>query len=148
MTSCRQMRDAIVATVRRQASDADRLRLEQHLSVCAACRAEKARWLLMEQLGEQAPQRLPSDARARVLCHLTSLPEQEDAVGGKARRFLPLLLASTATVGVAFVLLAVRGRHDSAIGAAGRDDGDRLGWSAHRLSRERVLQRAAGRAPG
>jgi anti-sigma factor RsiW len=52
MTSCRQMRRAILATMHRQASEAVRLRLEQHLAVCAACRAEKSRWLLVEHLEE------------------------------------------------------------------------------------------------
>jgi ferric-dicitrate binding protein FerR (iron transport regulator) len=120
MTACRRMRDAIVAVVRGQASEADRLRLELHLGECGSCRAEKARWLLVAHLQEQEPQRLSPDARARVLRHLTNLPEPEVVGIEKARRLLPLFYGAAATVAIAVALLVVlRSRHDPALGRAG-----------------------------
>jgi ferric-dicitrate binding protein FerR (iron transport regulator) len=77
MISCRQARETILGTVRRQSSEADRLWLEVHLNDCPACRTEKAQWSLLERLREEPTPRLGTDARARVLRHLTNLPPAE-----------------------------------------------------------------------
>jgi TolA-binding protein len=74
-----------LGTVRRQSSEADRLWLEVHLHSCPACRTEKAQWLLLERLREEPTPRLGTDARARVLRHLTDLPATEPSP--EPRRF-------------------------------------------------------------
>jgi hypothetical protein len=112
------MRRVIIATMHRQASEAVRLRLEQHLAVCAGCRAEKSRWLLVEHLEEQAPRYLSSAVRERILDHLTALPEAPMVRVGKAPRRLPLLWGAGAVAAVALALLVVLPRH--------RDDGRTL----------------------
>jgi len=82
---CRHARAAILATVRQQASEAERLCLEEHLQGCPACRAERAQWLLLERLRDEPAPHLGTEARARVLRHLTSLPRTEPA--REPRRF-------------------------------------------------------------
>ena len=109
MTSCSQARDAIIAVFRQQASEAARLRLEIHLGVCQSCRAEKARWHLLEQLRDEVPQRLGAEARNRVLQHITShrpasLETREHLVQTTRRFLTPFLLTTTA---VAVLVLAV-----------------------------------------
>jgi ferric-dicitrate binding protein FerR (iron transport regulator) len=76
MTSCRQARAAIMANVRQQASEAERLCLEEHLQVCPTCRTEKAQWRMMECLRDDAGARLSSDARSRILRTLMAVPQQ------------------------------------------------------------------------
>jgi len=140
MTACRRMRNAIVAVVRRQASEADRLRLEQHLTVCGACRAEKARWLLLEHLQEQEPQCLSSDARARILGHLTNLPEPDVVEVGRARRLFPLLWGTGAAAAVAIALLVfLPGLRDGAMGRAGSDRTDGIRPSETSVSEDRAI---------
>jgi ferric-dicitrate binding protein FerR (iron transport regulator) len=75
MSSCRQARSAILANVRQQASEAERLCLEEHLQTCLACRTEKAHWRLMEHLRDDASARLSSDARSRILRNLMAVPQ-------------------------------------------------------------------------
>ena len=107
MSSCRQARDAIIAVFRQQATEAESLHLELHLGVCQSCRAERAHWRLLEQLRDEAPQRLSTEARERVLQHITlRVPPKVEALEQKTRRFLPpFLLTATA---VAVLVLAVR----------------------------------------
>ncbi len=126
MTSCRRMRAAIIAVVRRQASEAERLCLEKHLTTCRSCRAEKARWLLMERLEQPDPPRLSQDARARILCHVTDLPEPEVVEERKARRLMPALAGGTLAVALAVALLVVLpGGRRSAARLAGHGGNDR-----------------------
>jgi ferric-dicitrate binding protein FerR (iron transport regulator)/TolA-binding protein len=116
MTSCRRMRAAIIAVVRRQATEAERLCLEKHLTTCRSCRADKARWLLIERLEQPDPPRLSQDARARILGHLTDLPDPEVVVERKARRLLPALTGGTLAVAIAVALLVVLpGDHRGAV---------------------------------
>jgi ferric-dicitrate binding protein FerR (iron transport regulator) len=117
------MRDAIISTVRHQASEAVRLRLEQHLAECASCRAEKSHWLLMEHLQEQDPQHLSPEARARILGHLTHLPEPEVVEIGPARRPWPFLWGAGAAAAIIVALLvALPNRHDSILGRTAEVD--------------------------
>lgn len=75
MSSCRQARAAILANVRQQASEAERLCLEEHLQTCSACRTEKAQWRMMECLRDDPGARLSSDARSRILRNLMAVPQ-------------------------------------------------------------------------
>jgi len=114
--SCRHARNIIVASVPRQATEAESLLLEQHLATCAACRSEKARWRLLEQVRDQAPQRLGADARARVLDNLlTMLPSNEVAFArgrrgateeNRTRRFWPRILLVTASAASLIAIVA------------------------------------------
>ena len=116
MSSCRQARAAIIAVVRQQATEAESLRLDVHLGLCASCRSEKARWHLMEQLRGQPPQRLGEAARGRVLGNILmrSPVGVETRERGRRRFTQPFLLATTAVAAVALVL-AVRGwKHSTA----------------------------------
>ncbi len=122
MTSCRRMRAAIIAVVRRQATEAERLCLEKHLTTCRSCRAEKARWLLMERLEQPDPPRLSQDARARILCHLTDLPEPEVVNERKARHLLPALAGALAVATAVALLVVLPGGQRSAVERAGRGD--------------------------
>jgi hypothetical protein len=110
VSSCRQACDAIIAVVRQQATEAESLRLEVHLGLCASCRSEKAHWHLMEQLRDQPPPRLGEAARGRVLRNLTlyspSFVETRDR--GRRRFAIPFVLTTTAVAAIALVL-AVRG---------------------------------------
>jgi ferric-dicitrate binding protein FerR (iron transport regulator) len=126
MSSCRRMRDAIVEVVRRQATEADRLRLEQHLATCRSCGAEKAQWLLMEHLDATNPQRLSPDARTRILGRLTDLPELDVSDVRRAPRWSPALMGGTLVVAAAAaLLLLLPGRHraDGSVAAVARDLG-------------------------
>ncbi|HEX7597590.1 MAG TPA: zf-HC2 domain-containing protein, partial [Polyangia bacterium] len=109
MISCGQARASILATVRRQASEADRLWLEEHLHGCPACRTEKARWLLMERLREEPAPHLGTDARSRVLRHLTDLPPSEPSLEPRQFRLGRPLLAFAACLLVASSLWVWRG---------------------------------------
>jgi hypothetical protein len=74
----------------------------------------------MAHLQEQEPQRLSPDARARVLRHLTNLPETVVVGVEKARRLVPLFYGAAATVAVTVALLVVlRSQHDPALGRVG-----------------------------
>ncbi|HEX7508018.1 MAG TPA: FecR family protein, partial [Polyangia bacterium] len=108
MRACSQARDAIIAVFRQQATEAESLRLEIHLGACQSCRNEKARWRLLEQLRDEVPQRLTTDARNRVLQHITlSGPANVEAREQRTRRFLtPFLLTTTAIAAVAVVVAA------------------------------------------
>ena len=112
MNSCSQARNAIVAVFRQQATEAESLRLEIHLGVCQSCRAENARWRLLEQLRDEAPQRLSADARHRVLQHITQHgPASFDArehFQQTTRRFLTPFSLTAAAVAAVGLLLAVR----------------------------------------
>ena len=110
MSSCRQARDAIIAVVRQQATEAESLRLEVHLGLCASCRSEQARWQLMAQLRDQPPPRLGEVARGRVLGNIMmcSSAGVETRERGRRRFATPFLLTTTAVAAVALVL-AVRG---------------------------------------
>jgi TolA-binding protein len=115
VSSCRQARDAIIAVVRQQATEAETLRLDMHLGLCAGCRSEKARWHLMEQLRDQAPQRLGEAARGRVLGNIMMCSPAGVETRATSRRRLanPFLLTTMAVATVALVL-AVRGWKPSA----------------------------------
>jgi len=108
--SCRQARDAIVAVFRQEATEAERLRLEVHLGLCASCRSEKARWHLMEPLRDQLPPRLGEAARGRVLGNILmcSPSDIETREGGQRRFAIPFLLATTALAAVVLVLAVHR----------------------------------------
>jgi len=107
--SCSQARNAIIAVFRQQATEAESLRLEIHLGVCQSCRDEKARWHLLEQLRDEAPQRLSADARNRVLQHITlRSPVGVEAREPKPRRFSTPFLLTTAAVAAVGLVLAVR----------------------------------------
>ena len=125
MSSCRQARDAIIAVVRQQATEAESLRLEVHLGLCASCRSEKARWHLIEQLRDQPPQRLGEAARGRVLGNiLRCSPAGVETRERNRRRFAnPFLLTTTAVAAVALVL-AVRGFKHSTTQASQAGDGN------------------------
>jgi ferric-dicitrate binding protein FerR (iron transport regulator) len=57
---------------RRTASDAERLEVESHLEGCAACREERATWMLVGALRDQEAPRLPQAAERRVLANLVA----------------------------------------------------------------------------
>jgi TolA-binding protein len=104
--SCRQARDAIIAVFRRQATEAESLRLEVHLGLCASCRSEKARWHVMEQLRDQPPPRLGEAARGRVLgnilmCSPAGIEMRER---GQRRYAMPFMLAVAAVAAVVLSL--------------------------------------------
>ena len=107
MRSCGRMRGIIIAVVRQEASEADRLCLEKHLTSCRSCRAERAQWLLMEHLEPPVPQRLSEDAGTRILRHLTNLPEPETVDVRVARHWVPILGGGALAVAATAVLLAV-----------------------------------------
>ena len=115
MSSCRQARDAIIAVVRQQATEAESLRLEVHLGLCASCRSEQARWHLMEQLRDPPPLRLGEAARGRVLGNIVmfSPAGARTRERSRLRLAIPFLLTTTAVVAVAWVL-AARGWKNSA----------------------------------
>jgi hypothetical protein len=115
VSSCRQARDAIIAVVRQQATEAESLHLEVHLGLCASCRSEQARWHLMEQLRDQPPLRLGEAARGRVLGNVMTFSPAgiETRERGRRRLAIPFLLTTTAVVAVAWVL-AVHGWKNSA----------------------------------
>ena len=75
--SCRRARQAILASARHQASEAERLDLERHLGDCDRCRAERARWGLLETLREYEPPPLARAGRLRVLQQLRDLRPDE-----------------------------------------------------------------------
>jgi ferric-dicitrate binding protein FerR (iron transport regulator) len=122
MMSCRQARSILVASVGRQATEAESLLLEQHLATCASCRSEKARWRLLEQVRDQAPQRLSTDARGRVLDNLmTMLPGDQAGLARfatfnrRARRFwAPILLTTASAVSLVAIVAALK-REDRAL---------------------------------
>lgn len=125
MMSCRQARNVIVASVGRQATEAEGLLLEQHLASCASCRSEKGRWQLLERVREQAPQRLNADARGRVLDNLmTMLPGDEVVLArfatfnrGIRRFWAPILLATVGAVSL-IALVAAPGREHRQLAVA------------------------------
>ncbi len=115
MRSCPRVRATIIAVVRGDASEADRLCLDQHLTSCPSCASERARWLLMARLHQPAHPGLSAEARARILHRLTQLPQPE-ALGaqrgpGRARLTLPRLVGAGALGLVAAVALVLVGHH-------------------------------------
>ena len=70
MKSCGRARDVILLMLRQQATEAQRLFLDEHLAACAACREERASIGLLERLRDAPPSGLSSDARSRVLGQL------------------------------------------------------------------------------
>ena len=68
---CRESRMAILAAARGQATDAERLRLDEHLDTCASCRRERAQWLLMERLSQVPAPHLGNDAQRQMIQRLT-----------------------------------------------------------------------------
>jgi hypothetical protein len=99
------MRGTIIAVVRGDATEADRLCLDQHLTTCCSCSSERARWLLMARLDQPARQGLSPEARARIVQHLTSIPEPELLGGRVGQRPLPMLSAPILWGGGAVALL-------------------------------------------
>jgi ferric-dicitrate binding protein FerR (iron transport regulator) len=75
MSSCRHAHAAIMASVRQQASEAERLCLEEHLQICPDCRIESVQWKMMESLRDDPGARLSSEARSRILRHLMAVPQ-------------------------------------------------------------------------
>ncbi len=116
MTSCRQACDGMMSVFRQQATEAESLRLEEHLAVCASCRSEKARWLLMEQLRGEAPQRLSEDARSRVLQKIiTRGPAKGEVRELGTRRLSRPLLIATAGLAMIAIVFAARGSRNPTI---------------------------------
>jgi Putative zinc-finger/FecR protein len=109
VTSCRKARAAILAVVRQQVTEAERLLLDEHLAMCASCRSEKARWRLMERLRDEEPAHLGTDARQRVLQSISTRGIAEsDAREPRCFRYLtPFALAGVA-VTAALLVFAVR----------------------------------------
>jgi ferric-dicitrate binding protein FerR (iron transport regulator) len=105
MSSCRQARAAILANVRQQASEAERLCLEEHLQICSTCRTEKAQWKMMECLRDDPGARLSGDARARILRNLMAVPQTLPLRPKRPVRFAHPVLALAA----AGVLIAALG---------------------------------------
>lgn len=102
MSSCRQARAAILANVRLQASEAERLCLEEHLQTCSACRTEKAQWKMMECLRDDPGTRLSGDARARILRNLMAVPQTLPLREKRPVRFArPVLVLAAAGVLIA-----------------------------------------------
>ena len=75
VAACFRIRSILAAMVGNHASEADRLRVEEHLATCESCRREKARWLLMETLREQPSAQLSTAARDRVLSAIIAAPK-------------------------------------------------------------------------
>lgn len=106
MSDCRQTTAAILRVIRRDASEGDRLFIEQHLVSCQRCREERAQGVLLEQLRDQPTPRLGSEARARMLSHLQKVgagvrPRRDSLRGGRIptpRR--ALAVAVVAVIGV------------------------------------------------
>ena len=70
--TCTSARSVILGLVRGTSTEADRLRLEQHLAGCTSCRAERAQWALVERVRDQPARTLSTVARARVLRRLVA----------------------------------------------------------------------------
>lgn len=104
MISCRQARETMLAHVRRQASEAERLRLEEHLAQCAACSEERAQAGLLEVLRDAPSPTLSGEARARVLRSLTSLPVRQAFTWQRPRFRRQGLLALVAAAAIVFIV--------------------------------------------
>lgn len=99
--TCGEARRIILAVVRRQATDAERLRLDEHLAGCAACLQERGQAALLERLRDQPAPRVSASTRARIL-ELAAGGAQADGetadskVRGPLWRLLPALAMAAA----------------------------------------------------
>ena len=105
--TCLSARNVILQLVRGSSTEAERLRLEQHLSGCHRCRAERAQWSLVERVREQPVRSLGTQARARVLRNLVAeaaAPREAVAAPPRSVRAQPWAVAAAAMVGMAAML--------------------------------------------
>lgn len=112
---CQESRKVIMAVARRNATDADRLLLDEHLNTCTACRKEQAHWLLLQRLKEVPEPHLSEEAQRQILARITALarmnpPKQSPAPALSHRPRAAVLTLFTA---VAAVLMLLRWRSDS-----------------------------------
>jgi hypothetical protein len=103
MITCSKSRDLIVEHVRGEVSEALLLQLDLHLSVCEACRLERARWATMRTLREGEPPQLSTVARSRILKRLQEgAPEHSTLPVPRVRSpILPLSLGFAAAAALA-----------------------------------------------
>jgi len=102
VATCFRIRSILTEMVGNHASEADRLRVEEHLATCEPCRQEKARWLLLETLRDQPVQGLSSAARDRVLSAVLAAPR--GPVERPVRRVSPRVGVAVAAVACAAVV--------------------------------------------
>lgn len=80
--SCREM-EPLLGRDTEQLSDADRLRLEHHLTNCASCRTGVAANKLVRDLMHEASPRLSQSARERVLSRALAAPVRQEEIREK-----------------------------------------------------------------
>lgn len=126
MSSCREARDAILAAARGQVTEAQRLRLDEHLAGCAACREERGQWMLLERLGSLPPPRLGAAAQQQILRRLVTEPAPaapRSAPVPAAPRRWALGLAAAAVLLLAWRLAPRPGAELAAVAPAQREAG-------------------------
>ena len=105
MMTCTRARETIVGSVRRSATEGSLLALEAHLAECAACRAERERYALLDHLRGWEPPSLSTAARRRVLERLVAAPVTSEVPLVRRRGLVwPVAVGLAAAAGLALYL--------------------------------------------